>query len=647
MKFQGAFQKVMLLLGALTLIFAFVACQSGGEPADSTEGAETSAETHAVTVAVTQADTYEDTAHVTQEVTHAVTEVLTQAADDATSEVGDATQEDTDTQVETQAVTEAEVVTQDEASDEEMTDAPAAETVAETQIETQEETISETQPETEADTHEPAPLTQVSFDRAAAILASQGKTANDLIGRVNKAKAEFVERDGETVLALVTDGVTQNVADPFVQLKYSVLAELLGELNVDIFQNPYMVLRVKDEGLWSHTFALRSYKSSNPSVNDGGLTGLQRAHLADTQDWQYISFDLSAAADAAITFRLVFENAANASGETLLISDIQFFQTKEEAEALAGNNTYELREQTAEDYTLKVMSFNVQTENGTAVRFDIRADMLRDILDEYQPDSIGLQEVTPTWRAAMDSYIFNDSYTGVGVARTNDASLGLEQSCIFYRSDKFELLDSGTFWLSDTPNVVGSSYEGSQYPRICTYVHLKDKATGLEYVHMNTHLHHKSGTDGNNIRKQQISVLLEKLYSLGDNVPVVVTGDFNQRSETSEGTVYALYKMMTGLSNVTFSDGSTHKFTNLADSRATAPVNTVINAPEGSTATMTKYYEEGGDSYNPQNLPIDYCFYTKNLLEAKSYSIELFCRDGVYMSDHLPVFVTFKFIPQA
>lgn len=643
MKFQGAFQKVMLLLGALTLIFAFVACQSGGEPADSTEGAETSAETHAVTVAVTQADTYEDTAHVTQEVTHAVTEVLTQAADDATSEVGDATQEDMDTQVETQAVTEAEVVTQDEASDEEMTDAPAAETVAETQIETQEETISETQPETEADTHEPAPLTQVSFDRAAAILASQGKTANDLIGRVNKAKAEFVERDGETVLALVTDGVTQNVADPFVQLKYSVLAELLGELNVDIFQNPYMVLRVKDEGLWSHTFALRSYKSSNPSVNDGGLTGLQRAHLADTQDWQYISFDLSAAADAAITFRLVFENAANASGETLLISDIQFFQTKEEAEALAGNNTYELREQTAEDYTLKVMSFNVQTENGTAVRFDIRADMLRDILDEYQPDSIGLQEVTPTWRAAMDSYIFNDSYTGVGVARTTDASLGLEQSCIFYRSDKFDLVDSGTFWLSDTPNVVGSSYEGSQYPRICTYVHLKDKATGLEYVHMNTHLAHESGQTGRDVRVKQVSVLLNKLHELGADIPVVITGDFNQRKTNTSGNEYNVYRYMTGTKAITLGDGTSYTFENLADARVQA---TSTSLPEGTIASQVKYRNPDSADYLPSKEPIDYCFYSKDMLEATFYECPLYSRGGTYMSDHLPVIATFKFIPQ-
>ena len=539
----------------------------------------------------------------------------------------------------------AEVETQAETSTQDIpSDTADAETSAETQA------PAESEPQTapvEEDTHEPAPLTSVSFHEAAAVMEKKGKTVSDITSRVNKAKAELVERDGKTVLALTTTGVTQLTAEPFVQLKYSELAKILGELNVDISQTPYMVIRVKNENLWGNVVAVRSFKSSNPSVNDGGLTGIQRVALSDSQDWQYLAFDLSSAAENVITFRFYFESAANANGETLLISDIQFLKTKEEAVALAGNNTYEIKEQTADDYTLKVMSYNVQTENGTAVPTPARADMLRELLDKYQPDSIGMQEVTPTWRALMDEYVFNDSYTGVGVARTNDASLGLEQSCIFYRSDKFELLDSGTFWLSDTPNVVGSSYEGSEYPRICTYVHLKDRVTGLEYVHMNTHLHHKSGTDGNNIRKQQISVLLEKLYSLGENVPVVVTGDFNQKSENSEGTVYALYKMMTGLSNVTFSDGSTHKFTNLADSRANAPVNTVINAPEGSTATMTKYYQEGGDNYNPANLPIDYCFYTKNLLEAKSYSIELFHRDGVYMSDHLPVFVTFKFIPQA
>ncbi len=612
-------KKKWMLLGVSALLCLLVACDGGGKAADTssvdTATADTSVATQAVTTersseAVTEFNTQADTSSPVEENTQTVVENVTQA---------DGTQADT-IPADTQAATEEATVE-----------------VTETEAETEAETVEE-------DTHEPVVLTAVDFDDAAARLEKKGKTASDFIGRVNKAKASFVDHEGKKVLALTTDGVTTNVADPFVQLKYSALAELLGDLNVNTSETPYMVLRVKNESLWSHTFALRSYKTSNPSANDGGLTGIQKVHLADTEDWQYIAFDLSAATDAAITFRLVFENAANANGETLLISDIQFLKTKEEAEALAGTNTYEIKEQTADNYTLKVMSFNVQTENGTSVRFDIRADMLRDLLDQYQPDVVGLQEVTPTWRTAMDSYIFNDSYTGVGVARTTNASLGLEQSCIFYRSDKFDLVDSGTFWLSDTPDVVGSTYADSQYPRICTYVRLKDKTTGYEFLHMNTHLAHESGQTGRDVRVKQVSVLLNKLHELGADLPVVITGDFNQRRTNTSGNEYNVYRFMTGTKAVTLADGSEYTFTNLADSRVQA---TSTALPEGTIASQVKYRDPNNtDTYLPSKEPIDYCFYSKDTLQATFYDCPLYGKDGIYLSDHLPVITTVKFIPQ-
>ncbi len=598
--------KRLGLAVALALLFLLVACGNDGMPVDTSvdTSVDTFADTSADTAAVTTLDETDQT------VTAADTETVAQPTE---------TDADADT---------------------------GAETVADTQAATEAATSAVTETgETEAleeDTHVPVPLTEVDFNDAAARLEKKGKTASDFVGRVNKAKASFVERDGAKVLALTTDGITVNTADPFVQMKYSVLAELMGDLNVNVAETPYMVLRVKNESLWSHTFALRSYKSTNPSVNDGGLTGLQKVHLADTSDWQYISFDLSLAAENAITYRLVFENAANASGETLLISSIQFFATKEEAEALAGTNTYEIKEQTADNYGVKVMSFNVQTENGTSVRTDIRADMLRDLLDKYQPDSIGLQEVTPTWRSQMDSYVFNGSYTGVGDARTTDASLGLEQSCIFYRSDKFDLLDSGTFWLSDTPTVVGSTYEGSQYPRICTYVHLKDKVTGLEYIHMNTHLAHEGGQAGRDVRVKQVSVLLNKLHELDAKVPVVITGDFNQRKTNTSGNDYNVYRLMTGTKAFTLADGSEYTFENLADARIHA---TESALPEGTISSQVKYRDPDSENYLPSKEPIDYCFYSADKLEAVSYDCPLYGKDGTYLSDHLPVIATFKFMP--
>ena len=291
------------------------------------------------------------------------------------------------------------------------------------------------------------------------------------------------------------------------------------------------------------------------------------------------------------------------------------------------------------EQTLKIMSFNVQTENGATVDINTRANMLKALINERMPDSIGMQEVTATWRAKMDSYVFDsDIYAGVGVARTTNASLGLEQCAIFYRKDKFILVDSGTFWLSDTPDVVGSTYEGSEYPRICTWVRLKDRVTGFEYVHLNTHLHHKSGTEGNTIRKDQLKVLLEFVQSLGD-LPMVLTGDFNQKRLNSDEAEYGWYKLVTGASSFTMTDGVKFK-ASFEDARMDAPTTV---SPD-SWASMTKYQDPSDAKYDPAHQPIDYIFYTDAYLTAEVYENIHYKPNGRYMSDHLPQYAELTYV---
>lgn len=543
---------------------------------------------------------------------------------------------------ETPADTTADTVMQ-EATENEGTiaETEAAETVADTEtqapLDTDMDTMAETQVETlPVEKPEPTdPLTEVSFNDVA---QKVGEDIDQFFTRNNQATIAWADDATEgKVLALSTKGVSaNNSSDPYVHLQYSEMAGALGYLGVDTLAKPYLVLKVKDTGnLWSHMFAVYAYNGTR--LTGTGLVGEQKTRMKDSEEWQYIYFDLSSATKTMDTLRLDFVNAANAAGETLYISEIKFVATKEEAMALCGENTYKIKEDRSK---LNIMSFNVQTENGSSVRFDIRADMLRDLIDEYQPDSIGMQEVTPTWRNYMETYVFNGSYTGVGEARTTNAALGLEQSCIFYRSDKYDLLDSGTFWLSATPDVVGSIYEGSQYPRICTYVHLKDKVTGQEFIHMNTHLDHTSGSEGRSLRLKQETVMLQKLATL-PAVPTVITGDFNQRAHNTEGEAYAVYKLMTGERSFELPDG-TKMTMNLADSRYHAP----DNMPEGFTATMTTYHDESSSKYDPDREPIDYAFYTPDKLTALSYQIRLYSRDGVYLSDHLPVITSFEFVTE-
>ncbi len=296
---------------------------------------------------------------------------------------------------------------------------------------------------------------------------------------------------------------------------------------------------------------------------------------------------------------------------------------------------------------LKVMQFNVQTENGNAAPFTVRAEMYRKLVQELKPDVVGMQEVTVTWRKWLDSTVFKDLYESVGEARSTIASEGLEANPIYYRKDKFELVDGGTFWLSDTPEAVGSKTTAeadgvkytANYPRICTWALLKDKTTGMQFVHLNTHLDHNgdnSSTGGNAIRKQQMGVIIKFAQRFND-IPVFLTGDLNNRRTTGEGKTYALIKYIQGDSQFKDADGNKYSLS-LRDARLNAPE----TVDENHTATMTKNYDKTNSSYDPTREPIDYVFYDPAAAEPLSYETFLISENNQWISDHLPVFTVFR-----
>ena len=448
-----------------------------------------------------------------------------------------------------------------------------------------------------------------------------------------KAALTDTEQDGQ-LLALTTASISAaSSSDPYVYFKHAQLVKDLGYAPVDTRQYPYLVLRVRGQGLTGGIFSFFGYTSKKPSGT--GVTGQVDYRLQRTEDWQYLWIDLSKYDKDLAILRLDMENMAAADGETLYISDMTFYADKQESLAYRPADTYPIKEQTAENYVAKIMSFNVQVESGSQVRADIRADMLHDLIDEYMPDSIGLQEVTPLWDGMMKNFVFNDSYACVGEQRAP----GEEAVLIYYRTDKYELVDSGTFWLSDTPDVPGSKLEASKYIRICTWAHLRDRTTGNEYVHFNTHLDNLGGSDGRSLRKQQFTVILRFMQRFGD-IPKIVTGDFNQASVNSEGKQYSVYKTMVGVNPFTLEDG-TEVYSPLSNARYEAP----DNMPEGICATMVASHDPNGAKYNPAKEPIDYVLYSRDTLSALSYKILLFDRCGMYLSDHLPVVCDIQFAP--
>jgi endonuclease/exonuclease/phosphatase family metal-dependent hydrolase len=113
-------------------------------------------------------------------------------------------------------------------------------------------------------------------------------------------------------------------------------------------------------------------------------------------------------------------------------------------------------------------------------------------------------------------------FARVGVGRA-DGRAGGEFSAILYRTDRLELLDSGTFWLSPTPGVAGSRGWDAAIERVATWARFRDRVTGCRHLHLNTHFDHI----GELARQESARLIRRRLAELSDGLPAVVTGDLN------------------------------------------------------------------------------------------------------------------------
>ncbi len=489
-------------------------------------------------------------------------------------------------------------------------------TAGETAPTTDPATETETEPETES--IEPNVLPIAALPADASGFAMRGKYCK-------VALAE--DADGAQVLRISSSRVNTTGSIPETYLSLSSIATALGVEVPATTAYPYMVIKVRAGQVWSHLFSLHGGKNA-AQATPANAADMDRVRLRMTDDWQYICFDFSEETENMESLYLQFEYGAGEGGEYVDIAEFRFLSTAEEADALCGSDTYEVEEA---DDVLRIISYNIWVGNGTDTT--MRADILRDLIEEYRPDSIGMQEVNTAWRTEFESFVFNDSYAGVGEGRGG----GYEACLIYYRTDKYELVDSGTFWLSDTPDVVGSAFPDSSYPRICTWAHLRDRVTGYEYMHINTHLDHLGNETGHNVRAEQIKVLLNFVAGLGD-LPLVMTGDFNSASQNSKGEPYKAYAYITG---EPFQNAAGETITSaFADTRLHA----AETVPADRTATMTKYHDENDSAYNPSRLPIDYQFYIPAHFEPLSYDTVIWERDGVPVSDHLALICEYRIL---
>ena len=171
---------------------------------------------------------------------------------------------------------------------------------------------------------------------------------------------------------------------------------------------------------------------------------------------------------------------------------------------------------------LQVMSYNMRQGNSPdgINHWDNRCHATLSMLREAKPDVFGVQEA----HGYQVSYITDSlpCYRSVGVGRDDGFEKG-ERMSVFYNSDKFELLDWGTYWLSDTPDEPSKGWDAA-YPRTATWTRLKMKKGGREFFYVNTHLDHI----GAQARRNGLILIVDRIAAMNpDGLPMVLTGDFN------------------------------------------------------------------------------------------------------------------------
>lgn len=241
--------------------------------------------------------------------------------------------------------------------------------------------------------------------------------------------------------------------------------------------------------------------------------------------------------------------------------------------------------------TVKIVSLNVWTATKPERNHQAeREPLIKKFFAQALPDSFGVQECEAFWEERLTATI--EGYT-----RAQDITM--TKNYIYYRTDKYNLIDKGVFWLSETPDEISQGF-GSRFFISCCYALLENKETGTRYVHANTHIDVTSAT----IRMQEIKVLIPRLEELfGDTgYPIVLTGDFNCWEECA----VIQYLFRNGYQN----------------SRNIAREKSMMG-------TFTAYTQ-----YNPAlyRRPIDFVFVKGNLQVAKTDVID--CVDGKHMSDH-------------
>jgi len=251
---------------------------------------------------------------------------------------------------------------------------------------------------------------------------------------------------------------------------------------------------------------------------------------------------------------------------------------------------------------MNIITYNIRynTPSDKENAWPNRRAEVMNLLKRHNADIFSVQEAL--YDQIMDLKDGMSGFEYVGVGR-DDGNINGEFSAIYYNSNRYTLIENGTFWLSETPQIPSKSWDAA-LNRICTWARLKEKETRKTFYIFNTHFDHI----GVKARKESALLILKKIDEIsGRKDPVILNGDFNLKPEEKP---LVLIRQR------------------LKDSRQIS-----LTIPQGPVGTFNDF-----DFASKLENRIDYIFVNK-MVDVRKYTVLTDSKNNRYPSDHLPVLV--------
>ncbi|CCH53633.1 Endonuclease/exonuclease/phosphatase [Fibrisoma limi BUZ 3] len=251
---------------------------------------------------------------------------------------------------------------------------------------------------------------------------------------------------------------------------------------------------------------------------------------------------------------------------------------------------------------IRVASYNIRFNNPKdgINAWPNRKEMVKSLVRYHGFDLFGVQEAL---RGQLNDLAEMNEFAFLGKGRDDGKEAG-EHSAIFYKKDRFNVLDSGDFWLSETPDKPGKGWDATCCNRICSWAKFRDRTTKKDFYFFSVHFDHQ----GVEARRQSGKLMVQKIKEIAKNEPVICVGDLNSTPDTEQ--VQTIQTLLNDSYRVT------------------------AMPPYGPVGTFNGFKFEA-----PMKDRIDYIFVSKNI-DVLKYAVLTDANEQRYPSDHQPVVAT-------